>query len=190
MKEKKYGKDMPFTTEQLFEEIKNILIASGEMPDNMLDYAISTHDSVQIRDCEFDVKMDVHFGGNEGIYLYMYLAGDIGVEGEPSGKYGLGTFKTLHEDKDSLQQMSLLGANFIWAAHTFVEKNMDDFIWTGFSVVGMTEEGTKKMGYIVNTKERAMQRKKQFLEKYPDGKVQITDLATRKKVSSTTHHLT
>ena len=56
--------------------------------------------------------------------------------------------------------------------------------------IGMTEEGIKKMGYIVNTKERAMQRKKQFLEKYPDGKVQITDLATRKKVSSTTHHLT
>lgn len=182
MKEKKYGKDMPFTTEQLFKEIKNILIASGEMPDNMLDYAISTHDSVQIRDCEFDVKMDVHFGGNEGIYLNMYLEGNIGKDNEPHGRYLLGTFKTLYEDEEALQKMALLGASFIWEARSYIDANLNDFIWTGYSVIGTDENGKKRMHYLVKTMERVSIHKNQFLEKHSVGKVQCIDLSNRKEI--------
>lgn len=51
---KEYGKDMPFTTKEFFEKIRLLLIDNGEMPQNLLDYALSTNTIRQIRDCEFD----------------------------------------------------------------------------------------------------------------------------------------
>lgn len=181
---KEYGKDMPFTTKEFFEKIRLLLIDNGEMPQNLLDYALSTNTIKQIRDCEFDVKMDVHYGGNEGIYLVMYLEGNIGDKSEDNrqGKtYQLGTFKTLVETKEALQQMALLGANFIYAARSYVDKNLDDFIWTGYRVAAYDSEGKHKIGYISPTLERARELKAKLEERYPECYVPIIDLATRKE---------
>ena len=183
---KEYGKDMPFTTKEFFEKIRLLLIDNGEMPQNLLDYALSTNDLMQIRDCEFDVKMDVHYGGNEGIYLVMYLEGYIG-EYENHGnkryeKYKLGTFKTLVETKEAFQQMALLGANFIYAARSYVDKNLDDFIWTGYRVAAYDSEGKHKIGYISPTLERARELKVKLEERYPECYVPIIDLAARKEI--------
>lgn len=178
------GKDIPFTTSELFEKIRLALIANGEMPENLLDYALATRETREIRECEFDVKMDLHYGGNEGIYLYMYLEGNIGEIKEEKfcyGKYDLGTFKTLVETKEALQKMSLLGANFIYAARSYVEANIDDFIWTGYRVAAYDNEGNYKGGYITLKKERAIELKEELGEKY--SSVKIVDLSTRKELA-------
>lgn len=177
------GKDFPFTTRELFEKIRLALSENGEMPEDLLDYHLATSETREIRDCEFDVKMDVHYGGNEGIYLCMYLEGNIGeVKAEKScyGKYELGTFKTLVETKEALQKMSLLGANFIYAARSYVEENIDDFIWVGYRVAAYDDKGNYKAGYITPKVERVGELKKKLEEKY--SSVKVTDLATRKEV--------
>ena len=184
-KNKIAGKDFPFTTKELFERVRLALIENGEMPEDLLDYTLGTRENQDVRDCEFDVKMDVHYGGNEGIYLCMYLEGNIGKvkEGKPCyEKYDLGTFKTLLETKEALQKMSLLGANFIYEARSFVESNIDDFIWTGYRVAAYDDKGNYKAGYITPKEERVGELKKKLEEKY--SSVKVTDLATRKEVAS------
>lgn len=179
------GKDFPFTTKELFEKIRLALIENGEMPENLLDYHLGTSETREIRDCEFDVKMDVHYGGNEGIYLFMYLEGNIGEVkgGKPCyEKYDLGTFKTLVETKEALQKMSLLGANFIYAARSYVEENIDDFIWIGYRVAAYDNEGNYKGGYITPRKERAIELKAKLEEKY--SSVKVVDLSTREEVAN------
>ena len=183
---KEYGKDMPFTTEVFFEKIRLLLVNNGEMPQNLLDYSLSTNKIKQIRDCEFDVKMDVHFGGNEGIYLGIYLEGYIG-EYEDHGnkryeKYELGTFKTLVETKEAFQQMALLGANFVYAARSYIDENLDDFIWIGYRVAAYDSEGSRKTGYITPTLARARELKTKLTEWYPECYVPIIDLAARKEI--------
>lgn len=58
----------PMTTAELFNKICSILKEKNKMPD-ILDYGLATHAPVPIKTYEFDLKTNLTYGGNEGIYL-------------------------------------------------------------------------------------------------------------------------
>ena len=120
----------PYNGKAFFELIKNMLVEKQQLP-VILDYGIGSMNAerIELRSSEFDIRMDIDFGGSEGIYVSIYIDGCIG---EAEGRYNIGTFKTLHESEEAFRTMALLGANFILAAREYVRKNMLDFEWTGF----------------------------------------------------------
>ncbi len=97
------------TTEELFNEICRILKEKGRVPD-ILDYGLATHSPVPVTNCEFDLKSNLDYGGNEGIYL------DIWTEYSAEEKKcinRLGTFKTLNTNHEAMHTMAGLLADFI-----------------------------------------------------------------------------
>ena len=155
----------PYKASELFEEIcKRITL-----PEH-LDYHIGSHSDIEIKGYEFDFGNHLEYGGNEGIYLSMYA--DFG-DGK---RYHLGTFKTLREDRQALEEMAKLLADFIFEGKWFVNQNLDDFTWEGYNVKGKGQV----FSMDVSTLERAMEVKEQLLAKYDE--VTIFDYAKRKYV--------
>lgn len=156
----------PYKASELFEEIcKRITL-----PD-ILDYHLGSHSDIEITSYEFDFGNRLEFGGNEGIYLSMYA--DFG-DGK---RHHLGTFKTLREDRQALEEMAKLLADFIFEGKWFVNQNLDDFTWEGYNVKGKGQ----KISKYVSTLERAKEIKEQLLEKYEE--VEIFDYANRKYIN-------
>lgn len=166
----------PMTTEGLFDTICKILKEKGKLPD-ILDYGLATHNPVPITNYEYDLKNNLDYGGNEGIYL------DLWIEYTADGKRcasGLGTFKTLRADDESMHIMAVLLADFIIEECAYVNANLDDFTWEGVDVHVIEKSGEKsKWGYSCGTMEAALKRKDELLKKYP--KVIVRDNATRKE---------
>ena len=166
----------PMTTEELFNRIDSILKEKCKLPD-ILDYGLATHNPVPITNYEYGLRNKLDYGGNEGIYL------DLWVEYTAGGKRcvsGLGTFKTLRTDDEAMHIMAALLADFIIEEYAYVNANLDDFTWEGLDVHVIEESGEKsKWGYSCGTMEAALKRKDELLMKY--NKVIIRDNATRKE---------
>lgn len=166
----------PMTTEELFGIICEILKEKGKMPD-ILDYGLATHNPVPITNYEYGLKNKLDYGGNEGIYL------DLWIEYTADGKRyanSLGTFKTLSTDNEAMHIMANLLADFIIEEYAYVNTNLDDFTWEGVNVHVIEELGEKsKWGYSCGTMEAALERKDELLKKY--RKVIVRDNATRKE---------
>lgn len=168
-------KEAPMTTAELFTKISNILKEKGLMPD-ILDYGLETHNPTPIMSYEFDLKNNLQYGGNEGIYLSFWL--DYS-EGGKIEHYSLGTFKTLREDKEAMHIMAGLLADFVIEEYEYVNSHLDDFTWTGADVQAFDEDGTKRgCGYTCGNMEAALKKKDELLKKYP--RVTVRDNATRK----------
>lgn len=166
----------PMTTEELFNRINGILKEKGKLPD-ILDYGLATHSPVSITNYEYGLKNKLDYGGNEGIYL------DLWIEYTADGKRcasGLGTFKTLRTDDEAMHVMATLLADFIIEEYAYVNAHLDDFTWEGVNVHVIEESGEKsKWGYSCGTMEAALKRKDGLLMKY--NKVIVRDNATRKE---------
>ena len=123
----------PYTTHELFREIDSALKEKGFLPD-FLDYGIvSGRENMEIRTHFWDMVFKVRFGGSEGIYLDLFLDGEL----DSSGKYStclFGTYKTLNGDDESFRQMAILGANFALETHHWIWDKLDDFTWTGYDI--------------------------------------------------------
>ena len=166
----------PMTTAELFDKICAILKEKGKMPE-ILDYGLATHSPVPIRTYEFDLKPNLTYGGNEGIYLGRRIEYYTGNEWRVSD---LGTFKTLLESDEAMHIMAALLADFVIEEHTYVNANLDDFTWEGADVHMIDENGKRlKGGYSCSSMEAALKRKDELLKKYPQ--VVIRDNATRKE---------
>ena len=166
----------PMTTEGLFDTICKILKGKGKLPD-ILDYGLATHNPVPITNYEYDLKNNLDYGGNEGIYLDLWI--EYTAEGKKCAS-GLGTFKTLRADDESMHIMAVLLADFIIEECAYVNANLDDFTWEGVDVHVIEKSGEKsKWGYSCGTMEAALKRKDELLKKYP--KVIVRDNATRKE---------
>lgn len=164
------------TTKELFYGICERLKAKGELPD-ILDYALADSSPAPMDTYEFALKNNLGYGGNEGIYL------DFQVETFPDGKrelQGLGTFKTLQTDKGAMHTMAALLADFIIEIHDYVNRNLDDFTWTGADVHPLDGSGNRlRWGYSCSSMEAALMRKDELLEKYPG--VAVRENASRKE---------
>lgn len=120
----------PYTNKELFNIIVNKIKEEGSLPD-ILDYYKPDSREQLIKTYEWEVSADLHFGGNEGIYLDLYIEGNLG---DDLNEIWLGTFKTLRDDLAALKEMAILQAHFIWYCRKFVNDNIDDFEWTGYRV--------------------------------------------------------
>ena len=121
----------PMTTKELFEKIQGILKEKGRLPD-ILDYGLATHRPVPITNYEFDLKSNLNYGSNEGIYLDLWIEY---YEGKQKQQKGLGTFKTLSIDNEAMHIMAALLADFIIEEYSYVNANLDDFTWGARSPV-------------------------------------------------------
>ena len=166
----------PMTTGELFDVICKILKEKGKMP-NILDYGLATHNPAPITNYEYSLINKLDYGGNEGIYL------DLWIEYIADGKkYAnvLGIFKTLSTDDEAMHIMAALLADFIIEEYAYVNANPDDFTWEGADVHVIEESGEKsKWGYSCGTMEAALKRKDELLMKYK--KVIVRDNAMRKE---------
>lgn len=166
----------PMTTEELFEKINSILKAKGKIP-NILDYGLATSNPIPIRTYEFDLRSSLNYGGNEGIYLNLWI--EYRVENEKC-RATIGTYKTLHEDADAMHIMASLLADFIIEEHSYVNNNLDDFTWEGADVHALKENGERmSWGYTCGTMEAALKKKDELLKHHK--KVVVRDNATRKE---------
>ena len=166
----------PMTTEELFNRINGILKEKGKLPD-ILDYGLATHNPVPITNYEYGLRNKLDYGGNEGIYLELWM--EYAADGKRCAR-DLGTFKTLSTDDEAMHIMAALLADFIIEEYAYVNANLDDFTWEGVNVHAIEESGEKsKWGYSCGTMEVALKRKDELLKKYP--KVIVRDNATRKE---------
>lgn len=166
----------PMTTKELFEKICAILREKDKMPD-ILDYGLATSNLVPIRTYQFELKQNLAYGGSEGIYLDLWIEY---FEDDKRHRRELGTFKTLKENSDGMYAMATLLADFILEENAYVNANLDDFTWEGADVHPIDEKGEKiEWGYSCSSMERALKKKDELLEKYPQ--VSVRDNATRKE---------
>ena len=168
--------ESPMTTEELFEKINSILIEKGKIPD-ILDYSLATGNPIPIRTYEFDLRNSLNYGGNEGIYLDLWI--EYWVENEKR-RAAIGTYKTLYEDDNAMHIMASLLADFIIEEHSYVNKNLDDFTWEGADVHALKENGERvNWGYTCGTMEAALKKKDELLKHHQQ--VIVRDNATRKE---------
>ena len=166
----------PMTTEEFFNTICDILKQKNLMPD-ILDYALATSNPVSLTTYEFELKNNLDYGGSEGIYIDLWI--EFYRENERIQK-GLGTFKTLREDREGMQIMGRLLADFIVEENAYVNANLDDFTWEGVDVHPIDGDGKRlSWGYSCPSMERALEKKDELLKKYPS--VIVRDNATRKE---------
>ena len=166
----------PMTTEELFEKINSILKEKSKIPD-ILDYSLATSNPIPIRTYEFDLRNSLNYGGNEGIYLDLWI--EYRVENEKR-RAAIGTYKTLYEDDNAMHIMASLLANFIIEEHSYVNKNLDDFTWEGADVHALKENGDRmSWGYTCGTMEAALKKKDELLKNHQQ--VVVRDNATRKE---------
>ena len=166
----------PMTTEELFEKINSILKEKGKIP-NILDYGHPTSNPIPIRTYEFDLRNSLNYGGNEGIYLILWI--EYRVENEKR-RAAIGTYKTLYEDDNAMHIMASLLANFIIEEYSYVNKNLDDFTWEGADVHALKENGDRmSWGYTCGTMESALKKKDELLKHHK--KVVVRDNPTRKE---------
>ena len=170
----------PFTNKELFNEIVRILKESNKLP-AILDYALS--DSLNenvINSYEFDSLFKLDWGRNEGIYLDVAITGCF--DGE-SKVISLGTFKTLLETDEAMHQMAALEADFVIILNRFVEKNLDDFTWSGYDLIPLDSNGKRcknRCGYEIHDKTKIMERVKGMFQGTCE-KVCVLNNATKEK---------
>ena len=164
----------PMSTEEFFEKINSILIEKSKIPD-ILDYSLATSNPIPIRTYEFDLRNSLDYGGNEGIYLDLWI--EYLVENEKR-RAAIGTYKTLYEDDNAMHIMASLLADFIIEEYSYVNKNLDDFTWEGADVHALKENGERmNWGYTCGTMEAALKKKDELLKHHK--KVVVRDNATR-----------
>ena len=166
----------PMTTEELFEKINSILKEKGKLLD-ILDYGLATSNPIPIRTYEFDLRNSLNYGGNEGIYLVLWIEY---LEGNEKRRAAIGTYKTLYEDDNAMHIMASLLADFMLEEHSYVNKNLDDFTWEGADVHALEENGERmNWGYTCGTMEAALKKKDELLKHHQQ--VVVRDNATRKE---------
>lgn len=62
----------PMTTEQYFNKVCGILKEKDMMPD-ILYYELATYKSVSMKTYEFNIRNNLDYGGNESIYLDLWI---------------------------------------------------------------------------------------------------------------------
>lgn len=166
----------PMTTEDLFNKIYNILKEKGRLPD-ILEYGSAVRNPVPITTYKYELGSKLAYGGNEGIYLDIWMEYSAVRE---KTRQKLGVFKTLYESSDAMRTMAGLLADFIIEESAYVNANLDDFTWEGVDIHVFDKDGKQcGWGYTYNTMEDALNKKDKLLRKF--SKIVVRDNATRKE---------
>ena len=135
-----------WTTKELFDVINNDLKEKNLLP-NILDYSLGPFEDFAILSNEFSLLPKIDFGC-EGIYLDLFLVGDIGY-GDGRKRYDLGTYKTLYSDKNAYRDMAILQTDFVFAYMEIMHNYSDDFIHQGYKVDFMADDGSTWYGIYI-----------------------------------------
>ena len=166
----------PMTTEELFNKICNILKEKDRLP-GILEYESATRHPAPVTTYEYELGSKLAYGGNEGIYLDLWIEYSS-IREKPRQK--LGVFKTLHESSEAMHTMARLLADFIIEETAYVNAHLDDFTWEGVDIYAFDKDGKQcGLGFAYSTMEDALTKKDRLLEKY--SKVVVRDNATRKE---------
>lgn len=167
----------PMTTAELFHTICEILTEKGMMPE-ILDYAMAERFAMAVTTYAFSFHNHLDYGGNEGIYLDIWI--EAPKEKKGKFKYRLGTFKTLDTGREAMRIMGCLLADFIAEGTAYVNEHLDDFTWEGFDVYPMDDAGKRlPWGFSCASYEGALKRKEELLKQYP--KVILRENASRRE---------
>lgn len=168
-------KEKPITTGELFRLIDKKVREKRPELFKMIENSWASREEKPIRNYEWFTSGKIIFGNNEGMFLDILLTGDTGNENEK--EILAGTYRTLHRDYKAICQLGELTAEVISEMNEYVEKNMDAFTWTGYTVFKV--QGEKKTpSYECATLDGAKMRAGELL-KDPDARVVIRNNETR-----------
>lgn len=171
---KQAGIERPYTLREFAYKMIREAATKDYIKNVSLDYFDPENSEEQITRWDgFDVTFKLSFGGSEGIYADFYL--DYG-----NGKrVDFATAKTLRESHKAFVDMSVFAAQFVLEVRDYLEANQDEFDWFGWQVGTETEKGFEC--YVTSYREENALRNAEDLKKeYPDDKILIKDLSTRK----------
>lgn len=135
-KQKIAGVDRPYTPTDLGGIIDGF-IEEGDWDNKAcLDYHIPEHhDERELTSEDFEIFSITTFGTTEGIYTDFYIK-YYGKE-----KISLLTAKTLHESEEAYIKMHEMAAHICYKFNKFVDANIANFFWSGFSLSFIDEDG-------------------------------------------------
>ncbi len=116
------------TTADLFNATIEAARAAGLLAelDPILDYAEPSLGAQPISNFEFETLFLLRFGGSEGIYIDASIRG-VWQEGGTESQRGIGTIKTLREDRAAMLTMGQVVGALTWCARDYIDSNIDDF---------------------------------------------------------------
>lgn len=148
----------------------------------LIDYTNSSRygdGTTEITYYEFDIVTITKYGGCEGIYTDVSIVGRFNEFYDNGMKeLHIGTIKTLFTDEEAMYSMFKLAADVYIIGTQYINDNIDDFSWLGFSI----RHKDKKGGFEVYTEEAVVKKLVQLKDWYhtnPSDYI-ITDLRTRK----------
>lgn len=169
----------PWNVGELFDVIMEQLKKKEVYPDELLDYALKDDSTkTQIITEEWDTIFDLNFGGSEGIYLTIFMRGNISGQ-DRQEIIPMGTCKTLEESDEAMYRMAKLAADFILVCRQFVYANMDDFTWYGADVEKISPDGLLRGFLTCCSLEKAYKRAREYTEKNADTVFVVRDNAKR-----------
>ena len=154
-------------------------------PETQLDYTLaSRYDAFLIEDDDFWIEATADFGSSEGIYIDAVMCEhtDTGYK-----KRHIGTLKTLNQQWEDLEQMSVLAVRFRRCAETIEQEYRLKLARKGFALIEPIETDNEDPDFqykIVSWTPygcKDTSKLEPLLEKYPGSF--IVNLETREKVS-------
>ncbi len=159
----------PFKAYELFDLIYKILKEKNLVPEEILDYAQSSHygnGDTPITYYEFDIEAITNYGGNEGIYTDIYISGIFNEYADKRDRVRIGCFKTLSTKKEDFYKMAKVGADFYMEATDYININIEDFTFIGWNIgyKPNDEDDEIKWLYEVRAEERIVYNLKNLLK--------------------------
>ncbi|MCR5367149.1 hypothetical protein [Eubacterium sp.] len=118
----------PYTAAELFDAVTNILKEKNKLPD-IIDYTLSSSEAREyyLTNEEFEIRSELMYGGSEGCYV------DVNIISIDRCLH-IGSVKCLGSDDDSMRTMGVIAAEYVIEGVNFVNRNMDDFNFEGYTV--------------------------------------------------------
>lgn len=125
-----------YTIKELFNIVDNSLKEKNLIPD-IINYGLPGNRDVQIRETAWDVYGIVNFGSNEGIYLDIYLEGEVTKKAknwDEIEKVWLACYKTLGTSKEDFKKMSDLNTEFVFDLRKYINDNWGEVMLRTYGI--------------------------------------------------------
>ena len=129
-------KKKPYTMSELFSIVNNSLKQNNLLPDNLWDEYYGEK-NVEMHETSWDVYGIVNFGHNEGIYLDIYLEGEITKKAKTYReieKEWLGGYKTLGTSKEDFKKLSDLNTEFVFDLRKYINDNWGEVMLRTYGI--------------------------------------------------------